>query len=268
MKKIVTLIIGTLLVFLMSGCSNSSTSNAKIRSSSHNGSPSISFATDKQQIWFVLSADDFDKNGKNVIPDQMIITKNGKATVYNTGYDYSAPKYYKHYLRIRKKVHIPTIGDYSKMSDKQIISQAATIDKNSYNLMKAYFTDRNLDPALSFHYTFYAYSRPVSHSMKITLYTDRTGNKTITEKITLSNAARKQISYDKTQHSSNLSYKFTHLVNKPATIYQSHYYGYFFSDSTTSDSSASAENEYYLTRSSKTPKVTFDSLKTPGAVLH
>lgn len=265
MKRHISLLTGIVLLILLSGCSSASTpSNIQNQSSVHREPTPISFVNDKKQrIWFVLDAHDFDKSGKSVVPSQIIVTKSDKATVYNTGGDYNVPKYYKNYLRVRKNIHILTIGDYSKMSDKQIITQAGTIDKNSYDLLTAFYTDRNSDPAIGYHSNkFIKYSAPVSHPMKVVLYTDRTGNDVTAEKVTLTNAFRVQVTDGRVDHNLDLSYKFNRITDKLETIYQSNYYGYSFIDSSNSD-----KNAYYLTRTSNTPAVTFDSTKTPGATL-
>lgn len=261
MKRIYFNSIMVSFAILLTGCA-SSKSQKVVTKNSNNSAKHIAFVYNKPQstrIWYKLDFNTFNEDGKNTVPQAIIISNNGKITYYNT------TEYYTNWTN--KKYHFPTIGEYSKMDDSEIIHNAKNADKKSYEITKVHY---KAPYTASSGIVVHKYIAPTTKKIKLSFTTDKTGNYITNEKITPSHPTLAQTTSRDGENSydySSANFKFTFTSFSSAfTIYQSEFWGYRFDDK---DESGSTDNSrYYLTKKESNEKIGFDSLKTKGAIVH
>ncbi|MCT4444451.1 hypothetical protein EFO98_12120 [Lactiplantibacillus argentoratensis] len=94
----------------------------------------------KSRIWYVVDADGFNKNKQKTIPNSVVITKDGKAKIYQT-IDYSTEYSYKLDAQYRDQKKFSDIGTYAKLSNSQVDKKAGIAEQAQYQLNKLYLSD-------------------------------------------------------------------------------------------------------------------------------
>ncbi|WP_461214803.1 hypothetical protein [Lacticaseibacillus sp. GG6-2] len=171
------------VMLFLAACGGSSSTSTGAQSSNWYEAKHIAFIKDatqgKPKVWFVLHKD-LDEGlaslSRTDVPDDIIVTENGKATTYDA---------------VSKD-----FGELSKMSDKQIIKEAKTDERKSFNKFKKEVTGASIDENDTDEkiqkqaWASATYHAPKPRKIKAIVTMDKTGNKVSKEDITFN-----QISY-------------------------------------------------------------------------